>query len=406
MLRRSFVSRVLSDLTDLVLNKKSWTLPDVSLLPDPSSDELEREATFVPPIAPEELISVLAHYGVKGKFTDYHIGSSVTTYEVSVPIGTHLSTITRYREDLARDLGTPSLRIIKGIKDAVTVGFEVENKDRYTVHFKQLFKGLPETLRLPMILGEDTYGTPIYQDLAAMPHLLVAGQTGSGKSVFLNTMIATLICKKTPDEVRFLIVDPKQVEFAAYADIPHLFEEDGEALQIASDPEEARYLLNVAVDEMERRFGLMKDTHTKKIDDYNATAKEKLPYIVFIVDEFSDLMLMGTRDQKKDVETKIVRLAQKARAVGIHMVLATQKPLASVMSSLIKGNVPARVAFSVTSGTDSRVILDDMGAEALTGGGDMLFRDPGARSEYTRLSRVQAPWLSDADLDMLLKQGS
>jgi S-DNA-T family DNA segregation ATPase FtsK/SpoIIIE len=260
-------------------------------------------------------------------------------------------------------------------------------------------------MKLPMILGEDTYGGPVYQDLTAMPHLLVAGQTGSGKSAFLNALIATIICRRTPQEVRFLIVDPKQVEFVAYSEIPHMFEQDGETLQIASDPEEARCLLDVAVNEMERRFGLMVDARVKKIDDYNETAKEKLPYIVFIVDEFSDLMLMGTRDQKKNVETKIVRLAQKARAVGIHMILATQKPLASVMSSLIKGNVPARVAFSVTSGVDSRVILDECGAEMLTGNGDMLFRDPAARNDYTRLRRIQAPWLSDVEVETLLEQG-
>ena len=405
MLKRNFISKVLSDLADFVTDRTHWTVPNVSALPDPSAEELSREAEFIPPVVPEELIRILSHYGVKGEFKDYHIGSSVTTYEISVPVGTHLSTVLRYREDLARDLGTPSLRIVKGTKDAVTIGFEVENRDRYTVHFKQLFKGIPQSMQLPVILGEDTYGTPAYVDLAAMPHLLVAGQTGSGKSVFLNTLIATLICRRTPEEVRFLIVDPKQVEFAAYSEIPHLYEENGDTLQIASDPEEARYLLNVAVTEMERRFGLMMETRVKKLDDYNATAKEKLPYIVFIVDEFSDLMLMGTRDQKKDVENKIVRLAQKARAVGIHMVLATQKPLASVMSSLIKGNVPARIAFSVTSGMDSRVILDEVGAETLTGSGDMLFRNPNARSEYLKLIRIQAPWLSDKDLEMLLDQG-
>jgi len=405
MLKRNFVARVLSDLADLVVDRKRWTLPNVSALPDQTVDEIKREADFVPPVAPEELIRVLSHYGINGEFKDYHIGSSVTTFEIRVPMGTHISTILRYREDLARDLGTPSLRIVKGIKDAVTIGFEVENRDRYSVSFKGLFKGIPANLKLPMILGEDTYGTPVYQDLAAMPHLLVAGQTGSGKSVFLNTLIATLICKRTPEEVRFLIVDPKQVEFAAYSEIPHIYEKDGETLQIASDPEQARYLLNVAVEEMERRFSLMMDAKVKKIDDYNAVAKEKLPYIVFIVDEFSDLMLMGTRDQKKDVETKVVRLAQKARAVGIHMVLSTQKPLASVVSPLIKGNVPARIAFSVTCGMDSRVILDEMGAETLTGGGDMLFRDPSARCDYTRLSRIQAPWLSDRDLETLLDQG-
>jgi S-DNA-T family DNA segregation ATPase FtsK/SpoIIIE len=287
------------------------------------------------------------------------------------------------------------------VKDSLTIGFEIENKDRYTVHFKELFNKLPGNQRLPLILGEGTYGEPVCYDLAAMPHLLVAGQTGSGKSVFLNTLISTLIAKLTPEQVQFLIVDPKRVEFEAYKEIPHMYDDQS----IAYEPDEARCLLNVAVDEMERRFELLREAGVKKIDDYNSQTEDKLPYVVFIVDEFSDLMLMGTREQKKEVETKIVRLAQKARAVGIHMVLATQKPLATVMSSLIKGNIPARVAFSVTSGTDSRVILDEIGAETLTGQGDMLFRDPAARNEYSRLIRVQAPWLSDEETEYIAKGG-
>jgi DNA segregation ATPase FtsK/SpoIIIE, S-DNA-T family len=406
MLKRNFLSRVLKDMVSLVTDARHWTLPDVSKLPDPSPDEASKEIGYMAPVLPEELIRVLSHYGINGEFSDYHIGSAVTTYEVRVPVGTFLSAISRHREDLARDLGTPSLRIVKGTKDALTIGFEIENKDRYPVHFKALYKGLPETLRLPMILGEDTYGVPIYQDLTAMPHLLVAGQTGSGKSVFLNALITTLICKKTPEEVRFLIVDPKQVEFAAYKDIPHMYEEDGEPLAIASDPEDARHLLDIAVNEMERRFEILMGAGVKKIEDYNATAKEKLPYIVFIVDEFTDLIMMGTsRGDREILSTKIARLAQKARAAGIHMVLSTQKPDARVMSTLIKGNIPARIAFSVTSNTDSRVILDECGAESLTGGGDMLFRDPSARSEHTRLRRIQAAWLSDRDLATLLNQG-
>jgi len=404
MLKRNFLTNVLSELTTLVIERKRWTLPNVDLLPDPSKEELSREVDFHPPVQPDELVEVLKQYGIQATFKDYHIGCAVTTYEVAVPIGTHLSTITRYSDDLARDLGTPSLRIIKSSKDSSTVGFEVENKDRYEVHFKQLFKGLPEGLRLPLILGEDTYGSMVYRDLTAMPHLLVAGQPGSGKSAFLNILIATLICRKTPQEVCFLIVDPKQVEFVAYSDIPHMFQVDGRSVPIAFDPDEARHLLDVAVEEMDRRFGLLRDAEVKKIEDYNLQSKQKLPYIVFIVDEFSDLILMGTSSkQRKELSDKIVRLAQKARAAGIHMVLSTQKPLAEVMSSLIKGNIPARIAFSVASGVDSRGILDESGAETLTGRGDMLFRDPNARGEHTRLCRVQAPWLSDEDVKTLLR---
>jgi len=201
------------------------------------------------------------------------------------------------------------------------------------------------------------------------------------------------------------MVDPKQVEFAAYEDIPHLFNNDGEPLSIASDAAEAKEVLTVAVSEMERRFELLKDLKTKKLEDYNTVAKDKLPYVVFIIDEFADLMLMGSTVERREVENMIVRIAQKARAVGIHMVLSTQKPLAQIMTTLIKANMPARISFSVSSAGDSRVVLDEGGAEALTGNGDMLYRDPTAQSEYTRIKRVQAPWLSDEDIQFLITQG-
>lgn len=390
----------LKELASWVTNE--WTPPDIDKLPDPTNDQTRSEIEFEPPVDPKTLVSVLSRYGIHGTFKDFRIGSSVTTYEVELPVGSKFSTIIKYRNDIARDLRAPSLRIIESVEKSFLVGFEVENPTRYSVGFKAMFKGIPEGLKLPLILGEDTYGAPIYRDLTEMPHLLVAGQTGSGKSVFLNTLIMTLITKMTPDQVRFLLIDPKQVEFSAYQDIPHLFEKDGEALRPANNTEEARYLLDIIVDEMEERFTAMSEKKVKKIEDYNAISKKKFPYVVFIVDEFSDLMMMGDRKETAVVEGKIVRVAQKARAVGIHMVLATQKPLVKIMTSLIKANMPARVAFSVTSGVDSRVILDESGAETLTGKGDMLFRDPTARSEYARLKRVQAPWIGDAEISLLL----
>lgn len=379
-----------------------WKAPDIDVLPDPTDDQIKNEIEFVPPVDPETLISVLARYGIHGTFKDYRIGSSVTTYEVSLPVGTKFSLILKYKNDIARDLKAPTLRIIESVEKSFLVGFEVENPVRYGVSFKPMFKGIPEGLTLPLILGEDTYGIPTYKDLTDMPHLLVAGQTGSGKSVFLNTLIMTLITKLSPDQVKFLLIDPKQVEFSAYSDIPHLFEKDGEKLIPANNTEEARYLLDILVDEMEERFTMMSEKRVKKIEDYNAISKKKLPYVVFIVDEFSDLMMMGDKKEATAVEGKIVRIAQKARAVGIHMVLATQKPLAKIMTSLIKANMPARIAFSVTTSIDSRVILDDSGAETLSGKGDMLFRDPTARSEFARLKRVQAPWIGDDDISLLL----
>lgn len=374
-----------------------WELPNVNQLPDISHEEDEKILRYQPPIDPQDLEDVLQRYGIIGEFKDYHIGASVTTYEIEVPVGTRFKSLLRWRDDIARDLGTPSLRIIKCIKDSSLIGFEVESSERYTVHFKNLFKELHSKLTLPVIMGEDTYGNPVYEDLTKMPHMLVAGQTGSGKSVFLNTTITTLLCTKKPHECQFLIVDPKQIEFVAYEGIPHLMK------PIASNPEEARRLLDIAVNEMEHRFQLLRQKKVKKLSDYNKKTDRPLPYIVFVVDEFADLMLMGTKKEAKEVENKIVRIAQKARAVGIHMILATQKPLVSIVTSLIKANMPARISFEVASSIDSRVILDEIGAETLTGMGDMLYKNPNARSEYAKISRIQAPWLSDDELDTLLR---
>lgn len=405
MLNLKQVNKVLNGLTDYVCGTRHWDLPDVDALPDPSTKETDKETNYQPPVAPERIEEVLKRYGVTATFKDYHIGSSVTTYEIRVPMGTKVASLLRSRDDIARDLGAPSLRITQMISNSSTIGFEIENTERYSVHYKDLFKGIPDDLKIPVILGEDTFGEKCYVDLTTMPHLLVAGRTGSGKSVFLNTLITTLICKFTPEQLRLIMVDPKQIEFAAYEELPHLFDVDGEPLAIASDAEEAREILEKAVAEMERRFELMKIYKVKKLEDYNAVAKETLPYIVFIIDEFADLMLMGSAADRKEVENNIVRIAQKARAVGIHMILSTQKPLAQIMTTLIKANMPARISFSVSSQGDSRVILDENGAEALTGGGDMLYRDPLARSEYTRIKRIQAPWISDKDIEMLIKQG-
>ena len=378
---------------------KAWVAPDISLLSGPTPDQLDREISYVPPVDPVKIETIFDTYGIVAVFSDYRIGSSITTYELELPVGTRFNKIKMLKDDIARDLGAPSLRIVPNTCSSSMFNIEIENTDRFNVYFKTLYEQMDHTdLALPFILGEDTYGQAVYEDLARMPHLLVAGQTGSGKSVFLNTTLASLICSKDPSELQLLIVDPKQVEFAAFGSLPHLMS------PIASDPCEARELLETAVNEMEHRFGLLKEQGVKKISDYNKISSEPLPYIVFIVDEFADLMMMGEVKQRKDVESKIVRIAQKARGVGIHMILATQKPLAKIVTSLIKANLPARISFSVASAIDSRVVLDENGAEVLTGMGDMLYRDPYARHEFNRIKRIQAPWLSDEDVQLLIQQ--
>lgn len=377
-----------------------WAQPDPSRLPEPSTADSEAEAAYEPPVTPEVLVSVLSRYGLPGEFLDYKIGPQVTTYELEVPVGTKLSGLGRYAEDMARDMGVPSVRFVHASRGSA-VGVELENKRRFTVRFKELAMNLPATMALPIAMGEDTNGNASYYDLADMPHMLVAGQTGSGKSVFMNACVASLICRHTPETLRLLVVDPKRVEFGAYKGLPHL-QQVGAINGIAYEPGDAFQLLEWVVDEMDRRFQLLENVGCRKISDYNKSAAEKLPYVVFVVDEFAELMLMGGKQAAKAVEAKVVRVAQKARAVGIHMILATQKPLVEVMTSLIKANMPARVAFSVSSAVDSRVVLDEGGAETLSGGGDYLFRDPQARGESRRVRRLQAPWLSDGDLRILL----
>jgi DNA segregation ATPase FtsK/SpoIIIE, S-DNA-T family len=389
-------------LQTLVPMRRHWERPDLSLLTGLSTEDASRETSFEPPVEAARVVAVLERYGVRGQVSDFRIGPSVTTYEVEVPVGTRLASLERFRDDIARDLRVTSLRIAKSVSAGSAIGLEVENGQRLPVDFRAMACGVPEGMALPVVLGEDTHGRTMYRDLAAMPHLLVAGQTGSGKSVFMCSLLATLCALRGPDELRLKLVDPKQVEFAEFEGDLHV---DG---KIAHEPQEARRLLSDAVHEMERRFVLLRNRRCRKLSDYNECVQdhEKLPRIVVAVDEFADLMLMGTREERKEVESGIVRIAQKARAVGIHLVLSTQKPLASVVTSLIKANMPARAAFSVSSSTDSRVVLDESGAEMLAGCGDMLYRDPNARLESEKLTRVQAPWVSDKDLRLLLGSSS
>jgi len=379
---------------------RKWTRPNLSLLSGLSKDDEMREAAFVAPVDPQKVEQVLGRYGITGSFEDYRVGPSVTTYEIAVAVGTRLASIERYRDDIARDLNVSSLRIVKSPSAGSAIGLEVENGTRLPIDFKNLAQSVPSDMTLPVVLGEDTYGRPMYRDLCKMPHLLVAGQTGSGKSVFLTSALATLCALRSPQELRLKLVDAKRVEFAEFKGDPHL---DG---KVASEPEEARELLASAVQEMERRFKILESARCRKLSEYNEGVVEskRLPYIVVAVDEFADLMLMGSKDERKVVEECIVRIAQKARAVGVHLIISTQKPLVKVVTSIIKANMPARAAFSVSSAVDSRVVLDENGAEALAGMGDMLYRDPTARLESERLTRVQAPWVAEHDLRLLLGQ--
>jgi len=386
------------------------------------------------------LEKTLTDYGVVGKVEEIHPGPTVTTYEVSCEAGTKVSKVASLADDLALGLSR-KVRIIAPIPGKNRIGFELPNDERVAVNLRELiedarFDKLAEKAPLPVVLGRDIVGAPFYADLASMPHVIVAGATGAGKSVGLNVMLSSLLFKRTPDELRLLMIDPKVVELAPFDGIPHML------LPVVTDMKQAATALRWAVDEMERRYQLFANAGTKNITTYNVwagkiaageipppevkmveaidangqtvmvpAAKEgfdghnlppKLPYIVIVVDEFADLMMQ----QGKEVETSVARLAQKARAAGMHVVLATQRPSVDVITGMIKANFPSRIGFRVAQKVDSRTILDEMGAELLLGRGDMLVKLNGANDTQ----RVQCPFVSEEEVgaltDHLRTQGS
>jgi S-DNA-T family DNA segregation ATPase FtsK/SpoIIIE len=381
-----------------------------------------------------KLVETLAHYGVEGKVEDILPGPTVTTYEVSPAAGTKVSKVASLADDLALALAR-KVRIVAPIPHKNRIGFELPNDKRVSVVLRDLvedrrFQAMEAPL--PVVLGRDILGNPVYADLASMPHAIVAGATGAGKSVGLNVMLLSLLYRRTPEELRLLMIDPKVVELAPFDRIPHML------LPVVTDMKQASTALKWAVDEMERRYQLFADAGTKNIATYNAwvlrvargeaknpnarvvVAKdhnglpetipapegeaplpEKLPWIVIVVDEFADLMMQ----QGKEVEASVARLAQKARAAGMHVILATQRPSVDVITGVIKANFPTRIAYRVSQKVDSRTILDEQGAEHLLGMGDMLIKLNGTNE--TR--RVQCPWVSEEEVqrvtDFLRTQG-
>lgn len=338
----------------------------------------------------------LACFGISGTLTAVRPGPVVTVFEFKPSIDTKLSKIISLEDDLSLALSATSVRIIAPIPGTDVVGFEVANMHRTPVESSTIlhsssykdFKG-----KLPLVLGENTIGDPIIVDLATMPHLLMAGSTGSGKSVALNTMLISLLCKKTPEDMRLILIDPKRLEFAAYADIAHLL------FPIVVDPRKALLVLRWAAKVMEERYEEMAALGARNITDYNQIVDQssdgkKLPHIVVIIDELADLLLTAGRD----VETVIIRIAQMARAAGIHMIVATQRPSVDVITGLVKVNFPSRISFRVTSRGDSRTILDNCGAERLLGKGDMLFLDAG--SAY--MNRVHGSYISDEEIKAIV----
>ena len=335
------------------------------------------------------LENVLKQFGIDAKVVNYEYGPTITRYEITIPAGVKVSKVTSLSDDIAMNLAAESIRIEAPIPGKNTIGIETPNKIKEPVHFSNIIQNKElEKGELNVILGKDIVGRDKIIDITKMPHLLIAGQTGSGKSVAVNTLIATLISKKSEKEVKFIMVDPKMVELMPYNDIPHLL------VPVIIDPQQAAIALKWAVNEMENRYKQLMENGVRNIKSYNSLKYvEKMPYIVIIIDELADLMMVASGS----VEESIARIAQKARAVGIHLVVATQRPSTDVITGMIKANLPSRISFALRSQIDSRTILDSAGAEKLLGQGDMLLLENGS----SKLERIQGAFISDEEVTNL-----
>ncbi|MHB8791416.1 MAG: DNA translocase FtsK [Desulfobulbaceae bacterium] len=368
----------------------SYQLPPLTLLDRHEQQDIGVDKEHYYRVS-EILKAKLEDFGVQGDVTGISPGPVVTTYEYAPAPGVKINKIVSLADDLAMALRTDRVRIVGSVPGKAALGIEIPNPKRKTVYLRDILmteQYLDARSRLTLALGLDVVGRPVVADITRMPHLLIAGATGSGKSVAINAFIASILFKATPDEVRLLMIDPKRIELSTYEDIPHLLH------PVVVEPKMASRALLWAVHEMERRYRLLEEHRVKSFDSYNEQNEEKLPYIVIIVDELADLMMVAS----KDVESSIARLAQMARAAGMHIVLATQRPSVDVLTGLIKANFPTRISFKVSSKVDSRTILDQGGADHLLGDGDMLFLPPGA----AKLQRIHGAFISEAETERLI----
>jgi S-DNA-T family DNA segregation ATPase FtsK/SpoIIIE len=400
------------------------TAPALELSPDPIGDY---ELPSLDMLLPTEYLALdqqeqevrdrakvlektFGEFGFKVKVVEVETGPVISQYEIELEAGLRLAKITNLADDLAIALRVPSVRIVAPIPGKNSVGIEVPNTTRQMVRLREVIEetqSKAKAMKIPIFLGKDVAGNPMVVDMASMPHLLIAGRTGTGKSVCLNSIIVSMLMTRRPDEVRMLMIDPKMVELTPYKSLPHLMH------PVVTDMKKAEAILAWAVEKMEQRYALLAKVGVRHLTQYNALGRDELirrinpaneeeaaaipttmPFIVMIADEIADMMMTAG----KEIEAHIIRLAQKSRAVGIHLILATQKPTVDVITGLIKSNLPARIAFQVASRTDSRVVLDEMGAERLLGNGDMLFLSPGT----SQILRGQGTFLSDDEINRVM----
>ena len=388
----------------------NYELPSIDMLLESEPFAFEEQEKEVRRKA-KVLEKTFLNFGFNVRVVEVETGPVIAQFEVELEAGLRLSKITSLADDLAIALRVPSVRIVAPIPGKNTVGIEVPNEERQLVRLREVIEesnGKSQKMKIPIFLGKDVSGNPMVADLTTLPHLLIAGRTGTGKSVCLNTLIVSLLMTRRPDEVRMILIDPKMVELSPYKTLPHLMH------PVVTDMRKAEAILAWAVDKMEERYALLARAGVRHISGYNQLGEEELmdrlqpendedrqnfpthlPYIVIVADEMADLMMTSA----KEVETHIIRLAQKSRAVGIHLVLATQKPTVDVITGLIKSNLPARIAFQVASRTDSRVVLDEMGADKLLGNGDLLFLWPGTST----LLRGQGTYVSDDEINRIVE---
>ncbi|MDI6726844.1 MAG: DNA translocase FtsK, partial [Smithellaceae bacterium] len=416
---------------------QKFQLPPLTLLDDAEKKDTRIKREYL--IANSRILErKLADFGVEGKVVEVRPGPVITMYELEPAPGVKINKITNLSDDMALAMKAPAVRIVAPIPGKAAVGLEIPNPERESVRLKEVLHNDSlhnPAYRLPIALGVDIVGSPVIADLIKMPHLLIAGTTGSGKSVALNAMICSLILKARPDEVKLLMIDPKRLELSSYEGIPHLLH------PVVVDPKLASQALKWAVGEMERRYKIISEVGAKGIDQYNRLLEQsghealsgkyrakqttmdvfwsdnaedngepapaavlppqdkgcghfKLPYIVIVIDELADLMMVAQRN----VEESLARLAQMSRAAGIHLILATQRPSVDVITGVIKANFPTRISFQVSSKVDSRTILDQHGAEKLLGAGDMLFIPPGT----SRLIRIHGVYVSDKEIERIV----